>query len=251
MMRLYTLILIGLLLNISTTHAQSWEGSNTGKIILINIGYGPQVPLADLEQRFGLSFSPEVSIDYLTEKNWVWGLQAQYLFGSDVKQDVLAGLRTEAGDIIGNDREPADIQLRERGYYIGLRVGKLIALSEKNERSGIRFNLGAGLLQHKIRFQGDPFRSVVQIEGDYEKGYDRLTNGLALHQFIGYQAIGRTNGIHVTGGFDFLEGFTQNRRDFNFDTQSGEAPNRLDVLVGFRLSISIPFFLGNAEDIYY
>jgi hypothetical protein len=160
-------------------------------------------------------------------------------------------LRTEAGDIIGNDRNPADIQLRERGYYFGLRVGKLIGLSENNKRSGLRINLGAGLLQHRIRIQPDPFRSVPQLEGDYEKGYDRLTNGLALHQFIGYQVVGRSNGIHLTGGFEFFEGFTQNRRNFNFDTQSGEAPNRLDILAGFRLSVSIPFFLGNAEDVYY
>lgn len=250
-MRFYILLLGLLLFRSSDLVAQNWEGSNSGKVILLNLGYGPQVPLGDLDQRFGLSFAPEISVDYLTPKNWVWGLQGQYFFGSEVKEDVLAGLRTEAGDIIGNDRAPADIQLRERGFYFGLRVGKLISLSEKNERSGLRINLGVGLMQHQIRFQDDPFRSVAQLEGDYEKGYDRLTNGLTLHQFIGYQVVSKSNGIHLTGGFDFFEGFTKNRRDFNFDTQSVDTQNRLDILTGFRISVSLPFFLGNAEDVYY
>lgn len=244
-------ILSLLLLMSSGLHGQSWERSNSGKAILLNFGYAPQVPLGDLDDRFGLNFAAEVSADYITENNWTIGLQWLYLFGSNVEEDVLAGLRTESGDIIGNDRSPADIQLRQRGAYYGLRVGKLIGLFEDNPRSGIRINLGVGLLQHRIRFQDDPFRTVPQLEGEYYKGYDRLTNGLTLHQFIGYQVIGKSNGINLTAGFEFYEGFTQNRRSFNFDTREANTDSRLDILAGFRVGFTLPFYLGNAEDVYY
>lgn len=249
---LRSLILL-LLPTLGVTHlsGQEWGGSNAGKAILLNFGYAPQLPIGDLADRFGSNFAAEVSAELITDNNWIIGLQGLFIFGNRVEEDVLAGLRTEAGDIIGNDRSPADIQLRQRGSYYGVRIGKLIGLIENNKRSGIRINAGLGLLQHRIRIQGDPFRSVPQIEGPYEKGYDRLTNGLALHQFIGYQTIGKNNGINLTAGFEFYEGFTKNRRDFDFDTQMADTANRLDILAGFRLSFTLPFYLGNAEDIYY
>lgn len=240
-----------LLLMSNGLQGQSWGRSNSGKAILLNFGYAPQIPLGDLDDRFGLNFAAEVSADYITENNWLIGVQGLFLFGNNVEEDVLAGLRTEAGDIIGNDRSPADIQLRQRGAYYGLRVGRLIGLFEDNPRSGIRINLGVGLLQHRIRIQDDPFRTVPQLEGEYFKGYDRLTNGLALHQFIGYQVIGKNNGINLTAGFEFFEGFTQNRRSFNFDTREANTDSRLDILAGFRVGFTLPFYLGNAEDVYY
>ncbi|WP_367390521.1 hypothetical protein [Lewinella sp. LCG006] len=246
-----TSLLVLMMLLHTAIHAQSWEGSNSGKAILLNFGYAPQIPLGDLDDRFGLNFAPEVSADFITDNNWLIGLQGLYIFGSNVEEDVLAGLRTESGDIIGNDREPADILLRERGWYLGVRAGRLIGLFEDNPRSGIRLNLGVGLLQHRIRVQQDPFRSVPQIEGEYLKGYDRLTNGLALHQFVGYQVIGRNTGINITAGFEFYEGFTQNRRSFDFDTRMTDTSDRLDILAGFRFSFTLPFYLGNAEDVYY
>lgn len=250
----YSLLLLLSLFSLSFSSelaAQSWQRDNTGKAILVNFGYGPLIPMADLDDRFGLSWSPELSLDYITENNWTFGVQAQMMFGNDVKEDVLAALRTEEGHIIGNDRSPADIQLRQRGTYMGLRVGKLITLSENNTRSGIRINVGAGLLQHKIRIQDDPFRSVHHLDDTYKKGYDRLTNGLALYQFIGYQVIGISNAINLTAGFEFYEGFTQNRRDFNFDTQIKDDRSRVDILSGFRVSFILPFYIGNGDDIYY
>lgn len=231
--------------------AQFLGSSNTGKVFLLNFGYGPQIPIGELADRFGSNFAAEVSADFMTANNWTFGLQGQFLFGSEVKEDVLFSLRTETGDIIGNDREPADIQLRQRGSYYGVRAGRLIGLSPNNDRTGIRINLGAGILQHRIRIQDDPFRTVPQLTGEYAKGYDRLTNGLALHQFVGYQTIGKTNGVNLTIGFEFFQGFTQNRRSFNFDTREADTDQRLDLLAGLRFSFSLPFYRGNAEDIYY
>ncbi|MEZ4984838.1 MAG: hypothetical protein R2795_07345 [Saprospiraceae bacterium] len=218
---------------------------------MINFSYGVQLPAADMKERFEHNFSAELSADYFMPSNWFFGLNGQYLFGSTVKEDVLAGLRTEAGYVIGNDRTPADVQLRERGMYAGIRVGKLIGLLADNERSGLRLSVGVGFLQHRIRIQDDPFRVVPQLEGEYEKGYDRLTNGLALYQFIGYQHIAKNNGMHLTAGFESIQGFTQNRRSFDFDTRQADTTQRLDWLNGFRVTFSMPIFIGNADEIFY
>ncbi len=248
----FKILLFSLLFSSSfMLQAQVWDNDNSGKVLLLNFGYGLQIPMADLADRFNRNWAPEVSFDYMTKKNWIFGLQTQYLFGNDVKEDVLVNLRTEQGDIIGNDRSPADIYLRERGFYLGLRVGRLFTMSENNPRSGIRINFGVGLLQHWIRIQDDPFRDVPQLSTEYKKGYDRLTNGLTLHQFIGYQLIGKGNGMNFTGGFEFFEGFTQNRRSINFDTQMQDTNKRLDILSGFKLSFTLPFYIGNGDEIYY
>lgn len=246
----YLAALVGICLS-TVLSAQSWDGYNAGKAILFNFSYGPQLPLEDLKVRFGHNFSPELSVDYMTPNNWTMGVQGQFLFGSQVKEDVLQALRTESGEIIGNDRAPADIQLRQRGAYYGLRVGRLFGVNPKNERSGIRVNVGAGLLQHRIRIQRDPTRGVPQLTGDYAKGYDRLSNGLAFYQFLGYQHIGNNNSMHLTAGFELIEGLTQSRRSINFDTQTQDTAQRLDVLAGFRVTFTMPLYLGNADEVFY
>lgn len=224
---------------------------NSGRAILAHFGYAPQIPIGDLQDRFGQNFATEISLEYLLDNNWTVGIQSHFLFGNNVEEDPLVNLRTSNGFIIGNDRSPAEIQLRQRGSYYGVRVGKLIGLAPENRRSGLRIAVGLGLLQHRIRIQEDPLRDVAQLSTEYAKGYDRLTNGLALHQFIGYQVLSKTNGIHIIAGFEFFQGFTQNRRNFDFDLQAADTAQRFDGLTGFRIAFTLPFYLGNAEDVFY
>lgn len=227
--------------------------ANKGHGILFNISYAAQFPGGDLSDRFGNNYNVGIGLDFITDQsNWIFGLESGMIFGSDVKIDVLANMRTPQGFIIGNDRVYADIQLRERGFYIGGLVGKLISLSEVNPRSGIRITLSAGLLQHKIRIQDDPVRGVAQLAPEYKKGYDRLTNGLALNEFIGYQLLSANKRINFYIGAEFTQGFTQSRRDFNFDTRSRDEGQRLDLLFGIRAGWVLPFYIGkSASQIYY
>ncbi len=226
---------------------------NVGNALMLQLGYGAHLPGGDLATRFGNSFSPEIGLAYLLENgNWIVGLNWQYYFGSTVKEDVLQGLRTAEGIIIGNDRAPAEIGLRQRGFYLGGQLGKVITLSPVNPRSGLRLQFGAGLLQHKIRVQKDPLRAVPQTAGDYAKGYDRLSNGLALQQFIGYHIMSNDGRINFYGGFEFSQAFTRNRRDFDFATLQVDRSERFDALWGLRVGWILPFYLGkSASEIFY
>jgi hypothetical protein len=218
----------------------------------ISFEYGGQLPLQDMQERFGANFNVGGQFELLhIPSGWHVGLKGYYMFGGKVKEDVLANLRTPAGDIIGNDRAPAAIFLRERGLFIGAYAGKLFALSESKPSAGFKVSVGAGLLQHNIRIQDDS-RSVTQITGDYLKGYDRLTNGLALYTFIGYQHLDPDRRINFLAGFDLTYGFTESRRDIDFSTGMHDGRSRKDGLVGFRVGWILPITTGqDPDEIYY
>ncbi|MEL6718017.1 MAG: hypothetical protein AAFO82_02820 [Bacteroidota bacterium] len=235
-----------------TIEAQSNPKLNEGNGILFNFSYGYQFPFEDMANRFGNNGVLHTGVEYWTKNNFLLGVEGSFLFGSVVKQDVIASLRTEEGFIIGNDRDVADVQLRERGFYTGGLIGKLFPLLEDNTRSGIRATIGLGLLQHKIHIQDDPQRDVASLTKELKKGYDRLSNGLALTQFIGYQHLANDRQLNFSAGVEFIQGFTQNRRSFDFDTQMKDTTKRLDVLLALRITWVLPLYLNEtAEDIIY
>jgi hypothetical protein len=224
------------------------EERNKGKAILVHLTFGVHLPAGDMADRFGADGSFGLGVEYLTAKNLILGAEGQYFFGPDVKEDPLAILRTPEGDIIGNDRILASVVLRKRGYYFGGTVGKLFTFNEK--RSGIRLTFGAGLLRHWIRIQDDN-SSVTQLTGDYKKGYDRLTGGLVLNQFVGWQQLASTRRSNFMVGLEFNEGFTNTLRDWDFNDMRKLDDNRLDIRVGIRVAWTLPFYQGDAEEIFY
>lgn len=234
-------------------NSQAQTISNNGNVLLYHISYGYQIPKGDLAKRFGDNFNLGTGLEFQTDKgNWLIGLQGNFLFGQTVKEDVLANLRTVEGGIIANDRNFANIQLRQRAWSLSGKLGKVIPVSKENQRSGIKISLGLGLLQHAIKIQEDPVRTVPQLLGDYQKGYDRMSNGLMLEQFIGYQVLSKNQRINFYLGIEAIQAFTQNRRDFNFDTQTIIDTERKDLLYGVRLGWILPFYVGQkGDDIYY
>lgn len=232
---------------------------NSGSALLFHLDYGQHFAGGDLKNRFNGNLSVELGAEYMTEKqNFIFGVNTSLQFGNSVLEDPLEPLRERTtsdefeGFILADDYGPAYIELRQRGLHSSLYVGKLFGLSSLNPRSGIRVTVGGGLLQHKIRIQEDPQAFVPQIAGDYKKGYDRLTNGFALSQFIGYQHLARNGRINFIIGVEAIQGFTQNRRDLNYDTITTDVESRFDVLYGFKVGWTLPLYIGaNADEIYY
>jgi hypothetical protein len=228
---------------------------NRGNGILFNVSYAYHSPGGDLGKRFGDHFSVGSGLEFITDKgNWLFGLGMNYYFGNQVAENPILGLLNDQGGIIGNNRGYADIQLRMRGYYLGGHVGKLIPLGfSRNPRSGLRVTASAGLLQHKIRIQDDPLNFVPQLDDQYKKGYDRLSNGLAFTEFIGYQILSTNKLINFFAGVEFTQGFTMSRRAFDFASRQQDTTERVDLNVGFRVGWILPFYVGEraSEEIYY
>jgi hypothetical protein len=218
----------------------------------ISFEYGVQWPAADMADRYGRNFNLGSQVELLHQNSgWLAGIKGYFLFGNTVKEDVISILRGSDGEVIGNDGGPAVIFLRERGFFVGPFLGKIIPLNETRPHAGIKFQLGAGLLQHHVRIQDDT-RTVVQLSGDYRKGYDRLSNGLAAFGFLGYQHLDPKKRINFLAGFDVTAGNTMSRRDFDFNLMKKDDFRRTDVLVGFRVGWILPITTGiPPETIYY
>jgi hypothetical protein len=224
------------------------EPRNKDKAILLHLMFGLHTSAGDLADRFGPDGSFGLGLEYLTKNNFILGAEGHYFFGSAVNEDPLAILRTPEGSIIGKDRLLASVVLRKRGYYFGGTVGRLFAFNDK--RSGIRLTLGAGLLRHWIRIQDDN-NSVTELTGEYKKGYDRLTGGLALNQFVGWQSLAGDRRSNWLIGLEFNEGFTNTLRDWDFSEMRKLDEKRLDIRIGLRVAWTLPFYQGKPEEIFY
>ena len=121
-----------------------------GSLTIFSIGYGVDLPIANLKDRFGENLKFTIGGEHISAGNWIYNVDFFFLFGTKIKEDVLASFRTREGFILGDDGLYADVFLRQRGLFLGAGMGRLFQLKE-DSRSGIKLLLNAGILQHNIR----------------------------------------------------------------------------------------------------
>jgi hypothetical protein len=218
-------------------------------IPMLGVHFSAQLPFGNLSERFGNSFTAGGSFLLKTNKNWLLGTEASYLFGGTVKEDVLVQLTNPDGFVTDNEGYPANLRITQRGLILTLVVGKIIPVFGSNANSGLMLTLGGGYLQHKVNIY-DASQRVAAISGDLEKGYDRLTSGFTLTQFIGYMHLGRKRMSNFYAGFEFYEGFTQSVRKVNYSTGLPDTQQRMDVLAGFRIGWILPLYKKAPDDFY-
>jgi hypothetical protein len=212
--------------------------------IMIDLAYGMQQPEGTMKKDFYYNFNIGARIAYLSPRNWIFSIGGEWIFQDLVKTDVLKPLRESNGHIVETTGRMGLTQLGQRGFMVLGQAGRLIQLGKKTRVHNFEFRFGAGYLQHwfRIRLLGRP-EELPPLFEDYKKGYDRLTSGLALNQYIGYRYMSRSKLVNLFIGMDFTEGFTYNRRFWNFDTRSADKALHYDILWGFRAGFSIPFFI--------
>ncbi|MEO6132798.1 MAG: hypothetical protein ABIQ02_13195, partial [Saprospiraceae bacterium] len=111
--------LLGMLMMwMMTTEVKAQVNPN---VALLEFKYGFKAPLADMKKRFGVSNDIGLSLQLASLSKTIFaGIEGIFFFGSTVKEDVLAHLRSFDGTIIGFDGHEGDINLKERGYYAGI-----------------------------------------------------------------------------------------------------------------------------------
>jgi hypothetical protein len=209
---------------------------------LISIQYGAHSPGGDMSDRFEWNSSLGLDFKFKNEKGWLFGGSYSWGFGNRVKEvgmfDSIIGLSDE---IIDQDGLFSQVRLNERVHLFMLEGGKLFPIMKNNRNSGILVQLGVGAMYHRI----DIFASsekVPQITGDYEKGYDRLSGGIAFNQFIGYQHLDPKKQVNFNIGYVAHQAFTNSLRTTQFDTRKHDDVKRKDLLSGFRIGITIPIY---------
>lgn len=214
-------------------------GGTLRNSVLFCFNYGRQVPVGVLSKRFGGSNTVGFTTAYKFGNNYQIQSGINAIFSGKVKEngifDTMVGSTGYLVDVNGN---LAEIKMYERGIIWHLDVGKVIPINKFETNSGILLTAGAGFMQHYIKYTFQ--RTVLpQLEGEYAKGYDRLTNGLMLRGFAGYQRIDPKAMLNFVAGIEILNGFTKNRRSFNFDTRTADNTSRNDLMLGLKVGVMI------------
>lgn len=208
-------------------------------------------PMADMAKRFGISYRIGVGIKYKTQRNWIYGGKFEFITGNQMNDDsLLYNVRTEQGGIIGQNGDLLNVGLFLRGYMAGIQVGKIFPFWQVNPNSGPMTLASVGFMQYKINMF-DRDNSFPQLRDEYKKGYDRLTNGVYIEDFIGYNYFAKNKMINFYAGFNFVWGFTEGRRAYLLDLARPDTGNRNDILVGFKFGWVMPIYKKNTEDTFY
>ncbi len=74
---------------------------------------------------------------------------------------------------------------------------------------------------------------------------------MTINEFIGYLFLGKTRILNFYAGFEFVQAWTKNRRDVNFDTGEKDDKLRFDILTGFKIGWVIPLYKRTPSDYYF
>jgi hypothetical protein len=216
---------------------------------LIGVSYGYYLPDGDLAERFGNNSALQFNVDFKTRYNWILGINGSYLFGKEIKVSLFDSIATSGGALISQDGQLADTRLYERGFTVSGTIGRLIAFKKPNPNSGIRVDIGFGFIQHKIRIETIG-NKVPQMSKEYKKGYDKLTNGFLLSESIGYMYLSNNRLANFYIGVECFQGFTQNRRSFDYDLMMRDTKKRVDILYGGRIAWLLPLYKKAPSEFY-
>lgn len=246
MYRCRTLILL-LLIIVFKSEAQLPK-TTANRIFNFQFLYNYHIPSADLKDRFGNFSAVGFGGHYKTRTNWTASLEGNFLFGSEIKElNMFNNLVTTGGFIASSGGSPGNYSVAMRGASFFISGGKLFPLNKRNPNSGLLMNLGVGYLQHKIYINSKE-SNIPQFDENYIGGYDRFTNGIAFREFLGYGFHSQNRLINFYVGIELMQGFTKNRRGYNYDQMAYDKKDRDDRTWSLRFGWLIPMYLNTREE---
>lgn len=218
---------------------------------MIKFSYAFQLPGGDLAKRFGYNSNVGLNFSIKTKKNYLFGANGSFLFGDQIIEDgILDSLKTSDGFIINQNGNPEIVRLFERGFTASLHVGKIFPVLSPNKNSGLMIYGGPTFIMHKIKIY-DVGNQVPGLVKQYLPGYDRLTAGFGLQEFIGYVYLGNKRMLNFFGGFEFTQAVTKSQRGYDYDLMKADTDKRKDLLYGFRVGWILPLYKKTPQQFYY
>ncbi len=187
-----------------------------------------------------------------TKSNWTIETGFNYYFAGKVKgtDSMFAMITNAAGLIMDGNGTAANIEVDTRGWSLRLEGGKIFPVSKKMQNAGIHTKLGVGILQRNV-FIKNPDNLVACLTEEYKKGYDRLTLGVSLYQYIGYTHLSNIKYSCFYGGIEFYEIFSKRQRDYDFNLMGKDNRKFFDVLIGLKFGWIVPLYKKEYIDTYY
>jgi hypothetical protein len=225
------------------------------RVSIVPVSFSYNWPGGELVDRFGANSLVGGAYWFKTRSNWIVGLGGEYLFGNYVKEsDILDPITSSGGFVIGENGAPSETDMFERGWVFMGRFGKLFSKlpftnldAGLNPNSGLLIMVGAGMLQHKIQIKSN----ALPLSEDLVKGYDRLSNGPAISEFLGYLFLSNNRLINFYFGLECIQGWTQNRRGYNYDTMREDIKKRMDIMTGIKVGWILPLYKKVPDEFYY
>lgn len=215
------------------------------------INYKFNLTGGDMADRWGLNNLIGTDIQYKFKNNVTFGIDGGFIFGNQLRDSAIFDMVYNSNGTITNLLgEPAVVLFLMRGAHANIGMGYVFNKLGNNPNSGLWINAGVGYLMHKIRIESI-YDEVPQLEGDYIKGYDRLTMGFSTKQFVGYLFQHNYRFLNFYAGFEFIQGFTKNVRTYNFDLGGPDPGLKIDFMYSFKFGWMIPIYKRQPKAIYY
>tara|TARA_B110000305_G_scaffold89335_1_gene100735 strand:- start:2665 stop:3420 length:756 start_codon:yes stop_codon:yes gene_type:complete len=217
----------------------------------IRVSTAIQSPQGDLEENYGVNSNIGLSVGWKNNKNKTFELNYNFIHSENVKNtSVLDHLTNNQGWIINQYGEENLFLMYHRGGLISLDIGKIYNVIGPNPNSGIFIKGGIGSMYHKIRIENQE-NLIPQLKKEYLKYYDRLTVGVLLKQYIGYQNMSNNKLVNFTIGIEIIEGFNKGMRDYQIDLMGPYTEDKFDIYFGLRAGWFFPVLRKNPNEFYY
>ncbi len=243
-----------ILFSLYSITAKSQKSVSDSSIFIpsISINYSYHFAAGDIGKAYGNNNAVGSDLTFKLVNQFVLGVGFEYYFSENVKnQDsYFSNIKTEKGFVIDGNGHYAEIYLYERGFNVQLFAGYQFNFWANNPNSGPFVQAGVGFMQYRTQIKNKQ-NTAPQVNGEYTKMYDRLSNGMSLTQFFGYRHMGNRNLGNFYFGIEFTQGFTKNRRTYNADFGVDDNLNHSDFLTAIKFGWIIPFYKKSLQNYYY
>ena len=227
---------------------------SAGLFVFLAPNFIYNIVLADLKKEFKNNLAIGTDLGVKMKNNWSIDFGFKYYFGGEVDTNILKSmfkhLLVDGHFIKQTGEATTEVKFEFRGISFHLQTGKIIPVSKRFLNSGIWLKAGIGVTQHFINIKNLE-DAVPHLRPEYKKGYDRLTLGFSLYQFVGYAHFNKRNLFCAYAGVEFFENFAKRQRDYDYSLMKKDDTKLFEAMIGFKIGWIIPLYKHDPNAVFY
>ena len=232
---------------------------SAGLFVFLAPNFTYNIVMADLYKKFKNNLAIGADLGVKMKNNWSIDFGFKYYFGGYAYQDVIdstfKNIVVDGYFMKTDGSATTDISCEFRGISFHLQAGKIIPVTKRFRNSGIWLKAGIGVTQHFMKIKSGEI--IYAINDDpkfgyvYSKGYDKLTLGFSLYQFVGYAHINKRNLFCAYAGVEFFENFAKRQRDYDYSIMRKDDSKLFETMIGFKIGWIIPLYKHDPNAVFY